>query len=211
MADYEVLWLEDADQTRQAAGVAARALRDSPTAIAASKDPLFRLEMLYGTFAGSMLSRARIAGVRRGDCVLGLAAALPPGHCVASMLPPEVRSRGALPFDATDSDRFLHCGYVVADHDAPEAHWHVGPVGVEPGFQGKGMGRAAMTLLCEEFDQLGLLAWLETDTSENVLFYEGLGFEVVEEVPMLSVPQWFMRRDALPGRASSTHSVPTGT
>jgi len=195
MADYEILWLEGADQTSQAAGVAARALRDSPSSLAASNDPLVRIEMLHGSFTGT-LPQARMAGVRRLNCVLGVAAAAQPGHCYASLLPPESRTLDPPPPEATDTDRFIHLGSVVADHDLAEPHWHVGPVGVEPGFQGMGMGRAAMTLLCEEFDQHGRLAWLEADKPENVLFYEGLGFEVVEEVSVLSARQWFMRRDA---------------
>jgi ribosomal protein S18 acetylase RimI-like enzyme len=193
--DYEVVWLDAAEQISQATGVTARAMRDSPNSMAVSDDPFVRLEMLYSTFAG-MLGDARVAGVRRGNCVLGVAAAVQPGHCIDSMLPAEVRNRDAPPPDATDADRFLYSGSVMAAHDLPEPHWHVGPVGVEPGFQGMGLGRAAMRLLCDEFDQHHRLAWLETDKPENVRFYLGLGFEVADEVPMLTSRFWFMRREA---------------
>ncbi len=193
MSEYEVVWLEGADQVSQAVGVTARALRDNPSSVAVSDDPLLRLEMLYSTFGG-MLDGARVAGVRRGRCVLGVAGAVSPGHCIESMLPPEVRTLDAPASDATSADRFLHSGSVLASHDLPEPHWHVGPVGVEPGFQSMGMGRAAMRLLCDEFDEHGQLAWLETDKPENVRFYMGLGFEVAEEVPMLTARFWFMRR-----------------
>jgi ribosomal protein S18 acetylase RimI-like enzyme len=57
-----------------------------------------------------------------------------------------------------------------------------------------GMGRAVMRLLCEELDEHSRVAWLETAKPENVRFYIGLGFEVVEESPMLSAHLWFMRR-----------------
>jgi len=70
----------------------------------------------------------------------------------------------------------------------------VGPVGVEPGFQSMGMGRAAMRLLCDEFDEYGRLSWLKTVKPGNVRFYRGLGYEVVDESPMLSAHLWFMRR-----------------
>jgi hypothetical protein len=53
-----------------------------------------------------------------------------------------------------------------------------------------------MRLLCEEFDEHHRLAWLETDKPENVRFYIGLGFEVVEELPMLTSHFSFMRREA---------------
>ena len=193
MRDVEVLWLTEADQIAQAAGVAARALRDDPDWMAVSDDPLVRLELLYGTFAGT-LRGARVAGVRRGACLLGVAAAVGPGHCVGARLPPEDRALERPPEDATDADRFLHLRSVLAAHDLDEPHWHVGPVGVEPGFQSMGMGRAAMGLLCEEFDEHGRVSWLKTVKPRNVRFYVGLGFEVVEEVPMLSAHLWFLRR-----------------
>jgi ribosomal protein S18 acetylase RimI-like enzyme len=195
MDDVEVSWLEEPAQIVQAAGVTARSMRDSPNSVAVSDDPFVRLEMLYSTFGG-MLGDARVAGVRRGGCVLGVAAALPPGHCIDSMLPEAVRTLEAPPAEGTDAERFLYSGSVMAVHDLAESHWHVGPVGVEPGFQGMGLGRAAMRLLCDEFDEHHRLAWLETDKPENVRFYIGLGFEVVEEVPMLTSRFWFMRRHA---------------
>ena len=193
MERVEVLWLTEADQIAQAAGVAARALRDDPDWKAVSDDPLDRLEMLYSTFAGS-LAGARIAGARRGECILGVACAVEPGRCVGARLPAEVRTLESPSKDASDSDRLMHFRSILAAHDLDEPHWHVGPVGVEPGFQSMGMGRAAMGLLCEEFDEHGRVSWLKTVKPGNVRFYMGHGFEVVEEAPMLSAHLWFMRR-----------------
>lgn len=193
MEDAEVLWLTDADQIAQAVGVAARALRDDPDWVAVSDDPLVRLEMLYSMFADS-LEGARVAGVRRGNCVLGVASAVEPGHCVGARLPPEVRTLESPSKNASDSDRIMHFRSVLAAHDLDEPHWHVGPVGVEPGFQSMGMGGAAMRLLCEEFDEHRRVSWLKTAKPENLHFYVGLGFEVVEEAPMLAAHLWFMRR-----------------
>ncbi len=194
MADYEVVWLKGNDQIAQAAGVTARALRDNPSSVAVSNDPLVRLHMMYSTFT-DMLAGARVAGVKRGNCVLGAAGTVQPGRCIASMLPSEMRTMEVPATDATDADRFLHMGSLLAAYDLPASHWHVGPVGVEPGFQGMGIGGAAMTLLCAEFDEHQRLAWLETDKPENVRFYIGHGFEVVEEIPMFSERNWFMRRE----------------
>jgi ribosomal protein S18 acetylase RimI-like enzyme len=193
MEGTEVLWLTEADQIAQAVGVAARALRDDPDWKAVSDDPLVRLEMLYSTFAGS-LGEARVAGVRRGDCILGVASAVGPGRCVGARLPPEVRTLESPSKDASDSDRLMHFRSILAAHDLDEPHWHVGPVGVEPGFQSMGMGRAAMELLCDEFDEHGRVSWLKTVKPKNVRFYVGLGFEVVEEGPMMAAHLWFMRR-----------------
>jgi ribosomal protein S18 acetylase RimI-like enzyme len=193
MDGVEVLWLTEADQIAQAVGVAARALRDDPDWMAVSDDPLVRLEMLCSTFADS-LDGARVAGIRRGDCVLGVASAVGPGHCVGARLPPEVRTLEPPLKNASDSDRLMHFRSILAAHDLDEPHWHVGPVGVEPGFQSMGMGGAAMRLLCEEFDKHGRVSWLKTVKPDNVRFYNGLGFETVEESHMLAAHLWFMRR-----------------
>ena len=57
-----------------------------------------------------------------------------------------------------------------------------------------GMGGAAMRLLCEEFDERRSVSWVKTAKPENVRFYNGLGFEVVEESSMLAAHLWFMSR-----------------
>jgi ribosomal protein S18 acetylase RimI-like enzyme len=194
MDDLEILWLSGAGQIAQAAGVAARALRDDPDWRAVSDDPLWRLAMLYGMFTDS-LAGAKVAGVRRGGCVLGVASAVGPGHCLGARLPPEARTLEAPSTDASDADRLLYVRSILAAHDLDEPHWHVGPVGVEPGFQSMGMGRAAMGLLCEDFDEHGEVSWLKTAKPENVRFYNGHGFEVVDELPMLTAHLWFMRRE----------------
>jgi ribosomal protein S18 acetylase RimI-like enzyme len=194
MSEYEVAWIKGKDQIAQAAGITARALRDNPSSVAVSDDPLVRLEMLHSVFT-QMLSDGRVAGVHRAGCVLGVAAAVRPGICIEAMLPPDVRLLDEPPASASDAERFLYSGSVLAAHDLPDTHWHVGPVGVEPGFQGMGLGSAAMKLLCQEFDEKGRVAWLETDKPENVRFYMSVGFEVVEEAPMLTARDWFMRRD----------------
>ena len=82
--------------------------------------------------------------------------------------------------------------------DCPDEHWHVGPVGVEPGFQGRGIGAALLGELCEGLDEHGRVAWLETDKERNVRFYAGHGFEVAARETILDVPTWYMRRDPRP-------------
>ena len=54
MADFEAQWLKGTKQIFQAAGVTARALRDSPSSLAISNDPLVRLEMLYSELAACL-------------------------------------------------------------------------------------------------------------------------------------------------------------
>ena len=182
MDDFEVLWLVEADQIAQAASVAARALQDDPDWVSISSDP-------------RSLPVARVAGVQLGGMVRGVAAAVGPGKCVGALLPPGSRQLDPPARDAPDSERLLYFRSVLAHHDTTEPHWHVGPVGVERGFQSRGMGSAAMQLVCDEFDEHGRVGWVKTAKRENTRFYGGLGFEVVEEAPMLDAHLWFMRRE----------------
>ena len=195
MVEVQTNWLDGDDDRSQAAGVAARALRDNPTSVAVSDDPLVRIELFHRVFLGMVKNAPGIAA-RRGGCVLGVAAATTPGSsCVGQWLPCESRITSDPSPEGSELDRLLRVGSVSAANDLEEDHWHVGPVAVEPGFQGIGIGHVVMRMLCDHIDECGDLAWLETDKIENVLFYTSLGFELVSEVPVLSTSCWFMRRE----------------
>jgi predicted N-acetyltransferase YhbS len=96
---------------------------------------------------------------------------------------------------ASAHDRQTRVLATLWDHHCADRHWHVGPVGVEPGLQGRGVGGAVMGRLCEAMDEAGEIAFLETETPENVVFYRRLGFEVVSEAHLPDLPFWFMRRE----------------
>ena len=81
-------------------------------------------------------------------------------------------------------------------HDPPAEHCHLGPVGVDPGEQGRGIGRLLMEKYCEELDRSGEPGYLETDRAENVAFYRRFGFEVTTELEVLGVRNYLMSRRA---------------
>jgi GNAT superfamily N-acetyltransferase len=68
-----------------------------------------------------------------------------------------------------------------ARHDPLDQHWHLGPVGVLPSHQEKGIGTKLLSRFCKEVDACLSPAYLETDTDRNVQFYERFGFEVTQE------------------------------
>jgi GNAT superfamily N-acetyltransferase len=186
------------NEHRAAAGVTARALADSPTSVAIyGDDPLDGLAGLYaelGPFFG-LLPAPQMAAFA-GGCVVAAAGMAPPGGCIGSFVTPEL-SKQLAPAPPAVGDparaRVFWAHWAQADLD--EEHWHLGPVGVEPGFQGRGIGGALMGAVCAWLDQGGRLAWLETDKQRNVRFYSALGFEVVDQAEVLDVPTWYMRRD----------------
>ncbi|MCV0402887.1 MAG: GNAT family N-acetyltransferase [Chloroflexi bacterium] len=87
-------------------------------------------------------------------------------------------------------------------HHAPDDHFYLSALGVEPERQGEGVGTALMQPVLERCDHDGTPAYLETATGRNVLLYERVGFDVVEELtlPGTDVHGWLMLRRP-PGRS----------
>jgi ribosomal protein S18 acetylase RimI-like enzyme len=61
--------------------------------------------------------------------------------------------------------------------DLAEPHWHLGPVAVDPGRRGEGIGSQMLRAFCARMDELGEVAFLETDKLDGVRFYARCGFE----------------------------------
>jgi GNAT superfamily N-acetyltransferase len=109
----------------------------------------------------------------------------------------------------------------AADADAASAglrpttaHWLLATVGVRPGEQGRGLGRAVLTPILRRADAEHACAYLETSTAANVRFYTRLGFAVSGEIDvadgrlhvwaMLRVPtQGAHRRPGYTGSAAA--------
>ncbi|MGH9030327.1 MAG: GNAT family N-acetyltransferase [Acidimicrobiales bacterium] len=181
-----------------AAAVAARALRDAPSTVASyGDDPLDRMARTHRTFLSlfEAMEPPQLGAVC-GACPIGVAVATAPGRCVGALFGPyasETLARSVPDYGDPAREQVFWATW--AEHDLADEHWHIGPVGVEPGFQGRGIGGAILRGLCEGFDRDRRVAWLETDKEINVRFYQGVGFEVVEKTTVLDVPTWFMRRD----------------
>ena len=94
--------------------------------------------------------------------------------------------------------RVLRWSAEWARHDPNEPHWHLGPVAVDPTLQGSGIGTAMLAVFCSLMDNLGAVAYLETDKAQNVRFYQKFGFTLVAESEVLEVSNWFMSRPARP-------------
>ncbi|MGD9053548.1 MAG: GNAT family N-acetyltransferase [Desulfobacterales bacterium] len=90
-----------------------------------------------------------------------------------------------------------------ARHDPLKQHWHLGPVGVLPSHQGKGIGTILLNRFCKEVDACFAPAYLETDSDKNVRFYERFGFEVVQETGIFSVKNYFMWRHPVTPKGES--------
>jgi ribosomal protein S18 acetylase RimI-like enzyme len=182
-------------EARAAGSVASRALRDNPMmAYSVPDDPLARLFVGYETFADRIAPGS--VGALIGRHVIGVAGANAPGACIGVTASFELRTAPDIaPEDAVGFERSRFVIATMCEHDLDERHVHVGPVGVEPGAQGRGVGGAMLRYLGAHLDADGEVAWLETDKPENVVFYRRHGYEVAVEDVHLGFPIWFMRRE----------------
>ena len=80
---------------------------------------------------------------------------------------------------------------------APEPHWYLAMLGVDPAWQRQGIGEALMHPVFAAADRAGLSCYLEAPTAGNARYYERRGFRVLAEtdVPDSEVHVWLMRRE----------------
>ncbi|HXV79761.1 MAG TPA: GNAT family N-acetyltransferase [Candidatus Binatia bacterium] len=78
--------------------------------------------------------------------------------------------------------------------DPEEPHIHLGPIGVAPNAQGRGIGTALMHRYVEHLKREQRAGYLETDRPENVEFYKRFGFVVQREEQLIGTPTWYMWR-----------------
>lgn len=75
-------------------------------------------------------------------------------------------------------------------------HWYLSPIGVDPDYQGKGLGSLLIRSMLSRIDDEKLPCLLETQNPTNVEIYKRFGFDVVakEMIPDTDIPHWVMVR-----------------
>lgn len=75
-------------------------------------------------------------------------------------------------------------------------HWYLWAIGVNPSFQGKGIGSKLMQPILNTADNANVSCYLETHNEHNIRFYEYHGFKVVNEgkIPKHDLRVWAMLR-----------------
>lgn len=93
------------------------------------------------------------------------------------------------------NDAFMHSIRLRA---CPGPHWYLWVLGVEPGFQGQGIGSRLLSNGLERVDSHHLPCYLDVNNPRNIPLYQRFGFEVFEEgqLPGYQLRSWGMRRQA---------------
>ena len=112
---------------------------------------------------------------------------------VGDWLSPEAVARFGRIFEAIDD---------ALERSSPEPVWYLGVLGVDPAWQGKGLGSRLMQPILGRADAESLPVTLETGQPRNLPLYARHGFEVTAELPPVApgAPAvWTMKRPARRG------------
>lgn len=194
-ATFQVL---DHDKVAQAASVVARAFDDDPLNVAMFPDPAARARLAPRLFEALVRYDVLFGRV---DYLPGLSAlATWQGPHATSEAPEQLAQAGFddLP-DGIPLQRFSTVFDAIADavgRIAPEPHWHLRLLAVDPDHQGAGLGTALLQHGLRQAAASGQSAVLETFAPRTVPFYLRNGFEViVDEVePTYGLRLWALRR-----------------
>jgi ribosomal protein S18 acetylase RimI-like enzyme len=88
----------------------------------------------------------------------------------------------------------------IHNSHAPNPHWYLWAIGVNPTHQGKGVGGKLLTPILSLSSHDGTPCYLETHNEKNIQFYEKHGFKIVNEgkIPKHGLRVWAMLRDPQP-------------
>ncbi len=202
MQNNEPVRLEAA-QRSQAAELLARAFRNDPTYVIVMPEEDKRAEVLSWLFDRVVHYSLLYGQVYTTPVLEGVACWLPPGQTRLT-IPRIVRSGlYATPMKMGWAayrrfDTYMSYADKLHERYAPESHWYLWAVGVDPPNQGKGIGTRLIAPVLEKASTDGTACYLETGMERNVRFYEKHGFKVVGagRVPKLELNVWAMVRTA---------------
>jgi ribosomal protein S18 acetylase RimI-like enzyme len=119
------------------------------------------------------------------DAYAGVALWLPPG------VHPDEGALGEL-VDSTVSaairNDVLALFEQMAKYHPPEPHWYLPLIGVDPAYQGHGLGDALMSFALQRCDRDRTPAYLESTNPRNVNLYRRHGFEALGTIQAGSSP-----------------------
>jgi ribosomal protein S18 acetylase RimI-like enzyme len=192
-------------QDKEATKVLSRAFQHDPLWLYLAPDEARRTRMLFSAFRILVRYSLLYGEVYTTAGLDGQACWLPPGQTtprIGRLLRIGVRG---VPFQFgwkglrryADVERFTAAAH---KRIAPEQHWYLWGLGVEPLCQGRGIGSMLIRPVLQRADAGSLPCYLETMNEQNVPFYQKHGFNVMDEEEVSSgdgsrVHIWAMLRE----------------
>lgn len=185
---------------REAAGVLARAFWDDPVSLATipgcrAEERVRRLTRVFYAILVTGGPRRLPLCVRLDDRIVGVGIVHPPGT-----YPPSVGAQLALSVRCLRAyglrSYFRGARWTLAlERWHPKApHYYLETLGVEPGFQGQGIGSAIVRRMTGPADWEHTGCYLESSKARNVPLYERHGFVISRQITPLGVLHWLMWR-----------------
>jgi len=177
----------------------ARAFQDNPLNLAAIASARARRRRRSNAHGMRMLlpvaaTHGLVLAAHAGGVLAGVLVAAPPNAYPFPAPRLGARLWGVLGQGVRVAARWREVFDALDAHHPREPHWYLGTLGVAPEAQRRGVGTVLAARWLDIVDAAGLPAWLETDRSENVGFYAGLGFAVVDELDVIGVHVFRLRR-----------------
>lgn len=195
-------------QVDQASEVLAKAFQDDPAYTQLFPNLDERLHSLRRLWGGVLKHCLVYGEVHTTSLVNSAAGWLSPGNVEVTfwqmLRTGFALQRAVMRFEKNARDRFLEVlDYLDGVHKdvIKRPHWYLWVLGVDPSFQGQGIGGKLIEPVLARSDDEGVPCYLEAMTERNVAFYKKREFEVVSEGEVLGqeVKVWMMLRE--PGQS----------
>lgn len=194
------------DVLAASAAVQGRAFFDDPAMVFTFPDDAGRRERLPWLMQVGIACGLRLGHVdTTAGAMLGHAVWLPPGS--TAMTPEVLNDNGFADAASRMGDAslarfgaFMDAASEAHERLMPGPHWYLMILGVDPSFQGQGVGTRLISPTLARADADGLPCYLETAKERNVVFYRKHGFEVLHEADVVDAGDrlrvWMMARQA---------------
>jgi ribosomal protein S18 acetylase RimI-like enzyme len=174
-----------ATQAEAGAHLLAKAFQHDPLMAYVLPNPQRRKSLLPALFAIVVRYCLRYGVVYTTSGLEGVVCCLPPGQTTTiGRLALMSLSNPPLQLGLAGLRRFLQVSsYTDQAHKqaAPEAHWYIWALGVDPTWQGHGFGDQLVRAVLRQAVAQGLPCYLDTENPRNVSFYQQFGFRQVSE------------------------------
>jgi ribosomal protein S18 acetylase RimI-like enzyme len=201
---HDIRPLDERDVS-SAAAVLGRAFHENPSYtellahLAAGERRLAAVTRLKQGFTEACLGHARAEVVWVEGRIAGVQLVCEPGQ-----YPPGIAAqlrivRGSLGAGLSGIKNLLTANGVMEKRHPKYAHQYLFVLGVDPAFQGRGLGRALLQAMNRRCDAARLPAYLETDKESSVKLYQSVGYAITGQtrVPVnRGFPLWLMTRPA---------------